>query len=83
MGNIMIYMQVKGFCLICSLQQKLMEKMLQLFYEMDINSIINDIYRGLNHCSNEALTPEICYSNYTVCLQEKNWEMVINQYSQL
>lgn len=39
----MIYMQVKGFCLICNLQQKLMEKMLQLFYEMDINSIINDI----------------------------------------
>jgi len=32
----MIYMQVKGFCLICNLQQKLMEKMLQLFYEMDI-----------------------------------------------
>ena len=71
MDNTMIDTQVKGFCLICNLQQKLMEKMLQLFYEMDINSIINDIYKGLNHCSNEALTWEICYSKYTIWLQEK------------
>lgn len=56
MCSIMMYMQVKGFCLICNLQQKLMEKILQLFYEIDINDIINDIYKGLNPCSNEALT---------------------------
>ena len=29
------------------------------------------LYKGMNHCSNEALTLEICYSKYTVWLQEK------------
>lgn len=67
----MICMQVKHFCLICNLQQKFMEKILQLFYEMEINSITNDIHKGLTHCSNEALTLEICYSMYTMWLQEK------------